>query len=77
MLKIFAKNQARYVYYKRHTYKKIVPVLILKSVDSKGTFGYHMTLRERVCSNRQSYTVTWGAEVWPNRHITFIMAEKA
>jgi len=40
-----------------------------------GTFKYHMTLREEVCSNRQS-AVIWGEGVWSNRHITFIVAKK-
>jgi len=34
-----------------------------------------MTFREGVCSNRQS-TVIWGEGVWPNRHVTFIVAKK-
>jgi len=29
-----------------------------------------------VCSNRQS-AFMWERGVWPNRHVTFIMAEKA
>jgi len=32
-----------------------------------------MTLREGVCSNRQS-TIIWG-EGWPNHHITFKLAK--
>jgi len=43
---------------------------------SKGTFKYHMTLREGVYSNRQS-TVIRGEDGWPNRHKTFIVAKKA
>jgi len=35
-----------------------------------------MTLREGVCSNRQS-TVILGGGGWPNRHITFVVAKKA
>jgi len=41
----------------------------------KETFIYHMTLREGLCSNHQS-TVIWVEEVWPNHHITFIVAKK-
>jgi len=43
-----------------------------------GTFKYHMTLREggRGLFNRQS-TVIWGKGVWPNHHITFIVARKS
>jgi len=42
---------------------------------NKETFKYHMTLRGKgVCSNRQS-AVIWGRS-WPNRHITFVVAEK-
>jgi len=40
-----------------------------------GKFKYHMTLREGVCSNRQS-TVIWTEGVRPNRHITFVVAKK-
>jgi len=32
--------------------------------------------RDVVFSNRQS-AVTWGRRLWPNRHITYIVAEKA
>jgi len=35
-----------------------------------------MTLREGVCSNRPS-AVIWGEGIWPNHHITFLVAEKA
>jgi len=41
----------------------------------KGTFKYHMTLREEACSNRQN--TSYGGGDWPNRHITFIVAKKA
>jgi len=49
---------------------------IAKHIVGWETFKYHKTLREGVCSNRQS-TVKWGEGVWPNRHITFIVARKA
>jgi len=43
----------------------------------KVTFKYHMTFRgEGGCSNRQNVVICWEG-VWPNRHITFILAEKA
>jgi len=34
-----------------------------------------MILREEVCSNRQS-TIIWKRGVWPNHHVTFIVATK-
>jgi len=38
--------------------------------------SYDASEERGVCSNRQS-TVIWGRGIWSNRHITFIMAEKA
>jgi len=49
--------------------KQIIALII------KGTFKYHITLSEGVCSNRQS-TDIWGERVWPNRHISLIVAKK-
>jgi len=46
-----------------------------KKSEDKGTFKYHMILREGV---RQTVTVPlYGDGVWPNCHITFIVAKKA
>jgi len=42
----------------------------------RGTFKYHMTLREGVCSNRQSIVI-WEEGIWPNRHITFTVVKKS
>jgi len=40
-----------------------------------GTFKYHITLWvSGVCSNRQTGE---GQGLWPNRHVTVIVAEKA
>jgi len=35
-----------------------------------------MTLREEVCSNRQSEYRHMGEGGWPNRHITFLVVKK-
>jgi len=61
---------------KRKLCDKIKNAIIFLYKSDKGTFKYHMTLREGVCSNRQS-TVIWVDKVWPNRHITFTLARKA
>jgi len=50
---------------------------MLLFVRSKGTFKYHMTLQGGGELFKASECRHMGEGVWPNRHITFIVAEKA